>query len=266
MTTKDYYGILGVSKDVSADDLKKSYRKLALKYHPDKNSGNKEAEEKFKEISEAYEILSDKDKRAAYDNPGLDNIFSGFGGFGGFGGTGFNPFGFRSHTPPDTTSPRSGQTLRVGISVTFGTLLVGGVENITVSYDSPCQACSGTGASKFDTCSICNGSGMITEQFAQGNARFMRSVPCNVCMGSGRIIVEKCSVCGGKGNEVVSDKTLNISIPPATKDGTVLRLVGQGPLGINGGPNGDILVKVQAQAPRLDRFSDEEKELLLKKL
>lgn len=261
MTTKDYYKILGVSKEVSADDLKKSYRKLALRYHPDKNPGDKEAEEKFKEISEAYDVLSNKDKRAAYDNPGLDGLFSGFGGFGGF-----NPFGFRSHTQPDTTSPRPGQTLRVDISVTFGTLLVGGVENITVSYDSPCQVCNGTGASKLDTCSACNGAGMVTEQFVQGNTRFMRSVPCNTCGGGGHMVIEKCSTCDGKGKETIPDKTLNIYIPPATKDGAILRLAGQGPLGVNGGPNGDILVKVQSQAPRLDRFSDEEKEMFLKKL
>lgn len=258
MMSKDYYKVLGVSREASAEDLKKSYRKLAVKYHPDKNPGDAEAEEKFKEISEAYDILGDKNKREAYDNPDpLGGIFSGFGG-------GFNPFGFKSQPPQDAHSPRPGQILRVGLSVSFGTLLVGGVEDITISYDSPCQKCGGTGAEESSVCQTCQGSGMSTERFTQGSAHFSRTSPCRDCRGTGRVIVKECAVCGGNGREFVEDKRLSIRIPPATKDGTILRLAGQGPAGLNGGPNGDILVKVEAQSPRLDKFSDKEREMLSK--
>lgn len=258
--TKDYYAILGVSKEISAEDLKKAYRKLAIKYHPDKNPDNKEAEDRFKEISEAYDVLGDKDKRNAYDNPNLtDDLFSHFNPFGG---SGFNPFGFRAQTPEDINSPRVGQTLRVELSVPFGKLLVGGVETITLSYESPCQVCKGIGSEEFDTCSVCQGAGMIIEKLSQGNAQYVRRIPCTECSGSGRIITKNCSSCNGSGKTFTSDKVLNVSIPPATKDGAVLRLSNQGPSGLNGGPNGDILIKTTAQAPKLNLFSDQEKELL----
>ena len=257
MMSKDYYTVLGVGRDASADEIKKVYRKLALKYHPDKNPDNKEAEDKFKEISEAYEVLGNAEKRKAYDNPSDPfNIFDAFGaGFDFFGGR-------RGHQAPDPNAPRPGQMLRVDCGIAFGTLLVGGTESITVSYDSPCQVCNGTGAEEFKTCSSCNGAGMMTESFNQGPARFMRTVPCRACQGSGRFVVKPCTSCSGSGREFISDKVLNIVIPPATKDGTTLRLAGQGPFGLNGGPRGDILVRVNSAAPRLDRFSDDEKELL----
>lgn len=255
--SKDYYGVLGVARDASAEDIKKTYRKLAVKYHPDKNPNNKEAEDKFKEISEAYDVLGNEEKRKAYDNP--PDPFAGFNPFG----AGFDFFGGRrAHQAPDPNAPRQGQSLRVDIAVTFGTLLIGGTESITVSYDSPCQVCNGTGASETQVCSNCNGVGMVTESFEQGSTRFMRTIPCRLCQGSGNIIIKKCDFCGGNGRELISDKTLNIFIPPATKDGSILRLAGQGPFGINGGARGDVMVKVRALAPRLDRFSDEEKELL----
>jgi molecular chaperone DnaJ len=256
VTNKDYYEILGVSREASAEEIKKAYRKLAVKYHPDKNPGNAEAEEKFKTISEAYDTLGDSDKRKDYDNPA--DPFAGFSPFG----AGFDFFGGRQPRQPDPNAPRPGQHLRVGLVLSFGTLLVGGTESITISYDSPCQVCKGTGAEESHNCEICHGSGMMSEHFNQGPHKFVRTVPCMHCQGKGSVVVKPCSVCNGSGREFIKDRTLKIIIPPATKDGAVLRLSGQGPEGLNGGPKGDILVKVKSNAPRLDKFSDKEKEML----
>jgi len=260
--TKDFYSILGVEKSADKQELKKAYRKLAIKYHPDKNPGNLEAEDKFKEISEAYDVLSDDRKRAEYDNP------SPMGGGNPFAAGGFNPFdffsGMRTRRGPDPNAPMQGKTVIVEAPVAFGKLLLGGEEEVVLNYEDICSACEGRGGDSFETCDVCKGSGMIVRQDRNEGVHMSTASPCGACRGTGKRIINKCTVCNGTGTKYVNNKSVRIIIPTAAKDGMKLRLQGQGPKGKNGGPPGDIIVVLRSLAPKLDTLNNEELEVLKK--
>lgn len=261
MAKKDYYEVLGVSKTASQDELKKAYRKLALKYHPDRNKGNAEAEQKFKEISEAYGVLSDESKRAQYDQLGPDafeqaqaggaggNPFGG--GFGGFSGSGmediFDMFfggqggrGGRS----GNAGPQRGADLRFDLEITFEEAAFGVEKEISLYRDEACEHCHGTGAepgSKVETCPDCHGTGYI--RFTQ-NTMFGQMVnerPCSKCHGEGKIVSSPCKECRGKGTQK-KNKRLKVKIPAGVDNGSRLRVSGEGEAGAKGGPNGDLYV------------------------
>lgn len=261
---KDYYEILGVPKDASEDEIKKAYRKLAMKYHPDKNQGDKKAEEKFKEINGAYEVLSDKQKRAQYDRFGADSFNNGgaggFGGFGGFSGGGFDfddiisdifgggfsGFGASSSSSRGSNynAPRRGADIRVRMSITFEESAFGVKKEIKLPIEETCSHCGGSGAESsadMDTCPDCNGTGTITEKKQTMFGVMMNQHVCDRCGGRGKIIKKKCSHCGGRGR-VKTEKNVTVNIPAGIDDQNTLRVKGRGQGGYNGGPAGDLLV------------------------
>ena len=261
MSKRDYYEVLGVSKTATQDELKKAYRKLARKYHPDLNKDNAEAAEKFKECNEAYSVLSDEQKRAQYDqfghaafeNGGMGGGggFGGAGGFGGFGGSGmediFDMFfvgqggrGGRS----SKAGPQRGADLRFDLEISFEEAAFGLEKEINLYRDEVCDHCHGEGAepgSKVETCPECNGSGYV--RFTQ-NTMFGQMVnerPCSRCKGEGKIISEPCKECRGKGT-VKRNKKLKVKIPAGVDNGSRLRVAGEGEAGAKGGPSGDLYV------------------------
>lgn len=267
---KDYYKILGVEKNASADDIKKAYRKFAMKYHPDRNPGNKEAEEMFKKGSEAYEVLSDPNKRAQYDRFGADGMRSQFGPggfnfdrdfshgadledilasiFGGSAGGGrrgggnsfFDAFfgGGASEQTESPNAPKRGEDLRYDIEVELEDILVGSKKSIAVPHERDCPDCQGTGAAKGtkrETCKQCHGSGHISVS----RGFFQMSQACPVCHGQGSIVANPCPTCRGTGRVRETSKFF-IHIPKGAETGTHLRLSGRGCGGMRGGPNGDL--------------------------
>jgi molecular chaperone DnaJ len=253
---KDYYQTLGVSKNANDDEIKKAYRKLAMQYHPDKNPGNKQAEEKFKEINEANDVLSDPQKRQNYDQFGSSEGMGGFGGGGGgfdFGGGGFGGFGdifneFFGGGGGQRNSKRSGfkgadgSDLRYNISMSLKDVYYGVKKNISFSTFASCTPCNGSGGkngSKPVQCNNCHGSGTVRRQ--QGF--FVVEAPCNVCGGSGGKIVEKCSSCNGEGR-VKKDREVEVEIPAGVQDGQRIQLRNQGEAGVRGGQTGDLYIFV----------------------
>lgn len=260
MSKRDYYEVLGVSKTATQDELKKAYRKLARKYHPDLNKDNPEAAEKFKECNEAYSVLSDEQKRAQYDQFGPEAFENGgmgggpgaggFGGFGGFGGSGmediFDMFfggqgrGGRSNN----ASPQRGADLRYDMEITFEEAAFGVEKEISLKRAERCEHCHGEGAepgSKVETCPECHGSGYV--RFTQ-NTMFGQMVnerPCSRCHGEGKIISNPCKECGGSGT-VKKTKKLKVKIPAGVDNGSRLRVGGEGEAGLKGGPSGDLYV------------------------
>lgn len=276
---RDYYDVLGVSKSASADEIKKAYRVLAKKYHPDANPGDKTAEAKFKEASEAYAVLSDADKRKAYDTYGhaafdpnsAAGSASGFGGFdfgsmdfsdifgdlfgdafgGGFGG--FSSFGGGGRR---SNRPRQGDSVRVRVSITFDEAMKGCVKKITIPYLQECSSCHGSGAKAGTspvTCSRCGGRGQVTVQQRTPFGIMQSVTTCPECNGQGKVIKEHCHSCNGTGYNRV-EKTVDVEIPAGIDNGQGVRQVGLGNPGENGGPRGDLLVTVTvAQHPILKR-------------
>ncbi|MBS1984434.1 MAG: molecular chaperone DnaJ [Bdellovibrionales bacterium] len=261
MAKRDYYEILGVSRDASAEEIKKAYRKLALQYHPDRNPGDKAAEEKFKELSGAYEALSDPQKRQAYDQFGHAGAQGGFGGGGfDFGGQqGFSNindlFGdifsevFGAGRGPGGGGGRSraqrGSDLRYNLEVDFEEAAFGVEKTITLPRDATCKTCSGSGAkpgTSAETCSTCRGAGEI--RFQQGF--FTLSKTCPDCGGSGRTIKHKCHDCRGAGR-ISENVKLAVKIPAGIDNGQKLKLRGEGEAGANGGPAGDLYVVVEVK-------------------
>jgi molecular chaperone DnaJ len=260
--TRDYYETLGVPRDISDTDLKKTYRKLALKYHPDRNKGDESAGERFKEVSEAYEVLSDSEKRRVYDQYGHDGLRGqGFGGgsaqhardifesfFGGGGGGGgmdsvfeglFGGGGRRSN------GPRRGTHLRVVVHVKLKEAFTGTTKTLTIQRNETCGDCDGNGAaegSTAETCSTCHGHGQVQRQ--QG--MFMVQSPCPQCRGAGTIIKNPCSTCSGQGT-LTKDADIEIRIPAGIETGQQLRLAGEGEPGERGGPRGDLYCIVQVK-------------------
>lgn len=256
MSKRDYYEVLGVERTVTIEEIKKSYRKLAVKYHPDKNPGDKAAEEKFKELGEAYEILSDPDKRALYDQHGhaaFDRRAGGFGRgtggfhdpfdifrevFGGGGGTIFDDLfgGGRS----DPTQPQRGGDLRYDMEITFEEAAHGTEKEITVSKPERCDVCDGSGAesgSRVKTCPTCGGRGQVISS----RGIFSIAQTCPSCQGAGRVIEKPCKACHGSGRRDRQSK-IKLKIPGGVDTGSRLRSLGNGEAGLRGGPSGDLYV------------------------
>ena len=246
---RDYYEVLGVSKGASDDELKKAYRKLAKKYHPDLNPGDKTAEARFKEVNEAYEVLSDKD-------PNFNPNGGGFGGFGGFTDMGdidlgdlFGSFfggGFGGGGGSRRNAPQKGETIRAGVTISFEEAAFGCEKEVTVSRTEQCDVCKGTGCAPGTTaevCPDCHGSGTVRIQRGGGGFSFSTTTSCPKCRGTGKIIHQPCKTCGG-GGTVRKQKKLAVTIPAGIDDGQAVSLRGQGGAGRNGGPAGDLLIGV----------------------
>lgn len=267
---RDYYELLGVPKTATPDEIKKAYRKLALKYHPDRNPGDKEAEEKFKEAAEAYDVLSDPEKRAKYDQYGHSMGPQGFGGAGGFGGGaggwsmedifshfgdifggsfggmgGFEGAGGRSRT--NRTRRRKGSDLRIKVKMTLAEIATGVTKTLKIPTFVRCNACNGTGAKNgtaFTTCQTCGGSGTVLSATQTPFGTMQSEAQCPHCHGKGKIVTEKCNVCNGQGLER-KEETVTFSIPAGVSDGQTLTLPGKGNASADGGANGDLLVVIE---------------------
>ena len=258
---RDYYEVLGVSKDAGADEIKKAYRKSAMKYHPDRNPGDKEAEEKFKELGEAYEVLSDPDKKARYDQFGFAGVDpnygggaggSGFGGFGGFGdfsdlGDIFGDFfggGTRSRSAQQN-APRRGENIMARLELTFEEAAFGCEKEVATPRIENCSACSGSGSADgvVETCSNCHGTGRTTVIQNMMGMRMQTQTTCPQCSGRGKIIKTPCNTCKGKGKVRRTNK-VKVKIPAGVDEGQSVRVRSEGNVGSNGGPNGDLLVEI----------------------
>ncbi len=264
---RDYYEVLGISKGASSDEIKKAYRKLAMKYHPDYNPGDKTAEEKFKELNEANEVLSDGEKRQRYDQfgfAGVDpsygagggggfgggfggvdlsdlfgSVFGGGGGFGGFGGGGQNP-----------NAPRKGRDCRVRVTLSFDEAVHGCTKKVSITRQESCSACGGNGAAKGTTpesCPDCKGQGYVLRQQRTPFGVMQSQQPCVRCAGKGKIVKNPCNTCHGAG-KVAKQKSLEVNIPAGIDDDQTIAMRGMGDTGANGGPTGDVLVTVTVRA------------------
>ena len=257
---RDYYEVLGLQKGASVDDIKKAYRKLALKYHPDRNPDNKEAEEKFKEVAEAYEVLSDEEKRSRYDQFGFAGVDPNYGaGQGGYGGGGFGGFGdfgdlgdiFGSFfggggsSRAGSNAPRRGENVGARLELTFEEAAFGCEKEVTVQRIENCSVCSGTGSADgvVETCSTCRGSGQVrTTQNFMGMT-MQSSTVCPQCNGRGKVIRTPCNTCKGKG-KVRRNQRIKVKVPAGVDHGQSVRVRGEGCVGVNGGPSGDVLVEI----------------------
>jgi molecular chaperone DnaJ len=256
---RDYYEILGVDRNASDADIKKSFRKLAKKYHPDVNPDDKEAAEKFREVNEAYQVLSDPQKRARYDqfgHAGMDpNGFGGFEGFGGFdfGGVGdiFETFfggGFGSSTRR-RRGPQKGTDLKYSTEITFEEAAFGVEKEISIQRMEECHTCKGTGAKEGTspkTCTYCNGTGQVQYKQSTILGQFVNIKTCEVCHGEGTVITDPCTKCSGKGR-VRKNRKIRLNIPAGIDDGQTISLRGEGEPGLKGGPPGDLYVYVRVK-------------------
>ena len=258
---RDYYEVLGIAKGASDDEIKKAYRKLAKKYHPDLNPGDKAAESKFKEVNEAYAVLSDPDKKTKYDQFGHAGVDEnggfgggGFGGFGGFGGMDVDLgdifgsfFGGASSTGASRRNgPQRGTDIEQTIQLTFEEAAKGTSLDLNISRYENCSVCGGSGAKKGtspETCTACGGRGTVNTMKRTMLGMMQTTTTCSVCGGRGKIIKEKCASCSGTG-QVRKTKKINIKIPAGIDHGQTLTLRGEGNRGKNGGPNGDVYVTV----------------------
>lgn len=265
MAKRDYYEVLGVSKTATADELKKAYRKKALQYHPDKNPGDKEAEEKFKEAAEAYDVLNDANKRARYDQFGhsmggnagsggygggfggggmsMDDIFSHFGDI--FGGGGFGGFGGGR----ESRRVRKGSDVRGNVKVTLKDIAHGVEKKIKMTRKVSCSHCSGTGAkdgTALRTCQTCHGSGVVTKVQQTIFGMSQATVTCGTCGGDGKIITERCNYCHGEG-VLSKEEVVSIKIPAGVADGMTLSMKGQGNAIRGNGINGDLLIVINEE-------------------
>ncbi len=263
---RDYYEILGVSKEATLDEIKKAYRRLALKYHPDKNPDDAKAEQMFKEVSEAYEVLSDPKKRTAYDQRGRAGVrdmgFEGFSSneeiFSHFSDIFGDLFGDRFWR--GRQGPRPGQNVRTQIEIDLTEVAFGGTRDLHLRGPAPCDRCGGTGSrgrSRPVPCQQCRGSGHVAEPGKRLGGFFSVSTPCPACGGSGSVVPDPCPQCRGTGM-VERDRTISVKIPAGIQEGAILRVAGQGQPGALGGPGGDILVEVRYRAdPRFERRGTE---------
>lgn len=266
MAKRDYYEVLGVGKQATDDEIKKAYRKIAIKYHPDRNPGDKEAEAKFKEAAEAYDVLHDADKRRQYDQFGfdgpqgagfgggfsgggfsMDDIFSAFGDiFGGHGGFGS---GFGGSYGGRQAAVRHGSDLRIKVSLTLDEIATGVTKKFKVKKDVPCSHCHGTGAagsSRPETCPQCHGSGVVTKTMRTMLGMMQTQTECPRCHGEGTIISNPCPHCGGQGVEK-GEEVVEINIPAGVQDGMVVNVRGKGNAAPRGGVDGDIQVFISEE-------------------
>ncbi|MEK6692689.1 MAG: molecular chaperone DnaJ [Nitrospirota bacterium] len=258
MTKKDYYGILGIHKNASDTEIKKVYRKLALKYHPDRNPGNKASEEKFKEINEAYGCLSDPQKRAYYDQFGVAEGIGAGTGFGGFSDIFDDIFGdfFGTFTGRTRTRPQKGVDLRYDLDIEFEESVFGVEKKIKVPRWVTCPACEGSGSKAGKgpiTCTACKGAGQI--RYQQGF--FSVSRTCGHCHGEGRIITDPCPECGGR-KKIERERMISVRVPAGVETGSRLKLSGEGELGTFGGPPGDLYIIINVRPhPIFEREGDD---------
>ncbi len=256
--TKDYYEILGVKKDAAVEEIKKAYRKLARKYHPDLNPGDKTAEQKFKDINEAYEVLSDPKKRADYDRFGKTPFEAGRG-FEGFGPSGFSfDFGagaedifsdlFGGFRNADTARfreevPLRGHDIEAKFDITLEEAYRGVKKPITVTREVSCKSCAGRGAKSFQTCTRCKGRGSVQQE----RGFFRLSQTCPACKGTGKIVTQVCDACSGKGSTTITE-TINVKIPPGADTGSRVKLKGMGGTGQRGGMSGSLYIELTVKA------------------
>ena len=261
---RDYYEVLGVEKGASAEEIKKSYHKKAMKYHPDRNPGDKEAEEKFKELGEAYEVLSDDDKRSRYDQFGFAGVdpnygagqggygggfgggFGGFGGFGDFGDIFGDLFGGGAARSANAQKvPRRGDNVGIRQELTFEEAAFGTEKEVTFPRIENCAACNGTGSADgvIETCANCRGTGQVRSVQSFMGMTMQSTSECPHCSGRGKIIKNPCTTCRGKG-KVRRNHKVKVKIPAGIDMGQSIRAAGEGNVGFNGGPNGDLLVEI----------------------
>ncbi|MCS7302808.1 MAG: molecular chaperone DnaJ [Bacteroidota bacterium] len=266
MPKRDYYEVLGVSRSATLDEIKSAYRKLAMQYHPDRNPGNKEAEEKFKEITEAYEVLSDEEKRRRYDQYGhagmrvgqdfhqytsMDDIFRAFSDiFGGslfeefFGGMGPRATSYR---PPQSQGERGGD-LRVRLGLTLEEIAHGVEKTLKVRRYMPCTTCRGSGSARgnggYAYCSTCNGTGQVSHVSRTAFGQFVNITTCPSCGGSGYTLHDPCPACGGEGR-IMGEDNVRVSLPPGITSDRYLTLRGKGHAGRRGGPAGDLIIEIE---------------------
>ena len=271
---RDYYEVLGVGKDAGADDIKRAYRKAAMKYHPDRTPGDKEAEAKFKEVGEAYEVLSDPDKKARYDQFGFAGVdpnfaagqgggggFEGFGGFGGFGDLGdiFGEFfgGGGSSRRAGQNAPRRGENVMSRLELTFEESAFGCEKEVNYYRIENCSACSGTGSADgaVETCSQCRGTGQVRSTQSFMGMQMQSTTTCPRCGGRGQIIKTPCATCKGKG-KVRRSHRISVKVPAGVDAGQSVRVRGEGCVGSGGGPNGDLLVEISIRRHPIFRRED----------
>ena len=269
MAKRDYYEVLGVDKNADESTVKKAYRKIAMKYHPDRNPDNKEAEDKFKEAAEAYEVLSDADKKARYDRFGHAGV-SGGGGFSGggmsmddifqqfgdiFGDSPFESF-FGSRGGQQRSSGQRGSNLRIRVGLTLEEIANGVTKKIKVKKRINCDQCSGSGAKDMHsvkTCSTCGGSGYVRQVRSTFLGQMQTTTVCPTCSGAGKQITDACTKCKGDGR-MMGAETIEIEIPGGVEDGMQLSMRGRGNAGLKGGPAGDLLINIEEkQHPHLKR-------------
>ncbi len=251
---RDYYEVLGVQKNATDDEIKKAFRKMAKQYHPDIHPGDKECEEKFKEVNEAYNVLSDPEKRANYDQFGFDGpqgfggggTYGGFDGFSGFGDIFETFFGGGQRQSRNPNAPQRGNDLRVDVRLSFEEAAFGCEKEIEVLREEECDVCHGSGAKEGthpETCPICNGTGQVRTQQNTIFGSFASTRPCDRCRGTGKIIKDPCTRCNGKGR-IRRKRKLNVKIPAGIDNGQAINLHSEGEHGKKGGPAGDLHVRV----------------------
>lgn len=247
----DPYKVLGVNKDADAATIKSAFRKLAVKYHPDKNQGDKEAEEKFKQLNEAHSILSDPKKRLAHDNPQPEMDINEFMA---------RNFGFsrQNMQRPNPNTPRQGRPLKYLVNVPMVDFITGIKSSLTVSYTDICLDCNGKGATDMITCTDCSGQGVVNRVQEVQGMRMQSSSPCPRCRGAGELGKTKCAPCSGSGQILVSERKIDYTVAPNSSDGQVLNRMGEGGKGINGAPDGDLHIKLKMVLPKLENLSEED--------
>jgi len=272
MSKRDYYEILGLERGASPEEVKKAYRRLAKEHHPDFNKDDQEAGKKFNEVKEAYDVLSDPEKKARYDQfghtadfNGAGGGFEGFGGGFGFGGMDdiFEQFFGGMHSRRRPPGPEQGRHLRYDLDITLEEAFSGGTREIRIPRSETCSDCDGSGAktgSRPETCTVCGGTGQ--QQFTRNTAfgRFVNVQVCSSCRGEGRVINDPCPTCSGQGR-IVRERTIEVKIPPGIESGTRLRISGGGEAGLRGGPPGDLYVVIAVKKHK--KFMREGSDLIL---
>jgi molecular chaperone DnaJ len=264
---KDYYEILGVNRSASTDEIKKAYRRMAMQYHPDKNPGDQEAESRFKEAAEAYEVLSDPDKRQRYDRFGREGLRGGANGFGAHGFTDINDifeafsdifgggpfedvFGGQQRRSRSRSGGQPGSDLRIKLPLTLEEIADGVEKKIKVKKLVPCEDCGGTGAEDgkpdYDVCQTCNGTGELRQVSRSVFGQFVNVRTCPTCRGEGRKLRSTCKTCAGEGR-VKGEEVIPVTVPSGVSEGNYFRIRGAGNVGVRGGPAGDLLVEVKEE-------------------